>query len=103
MGVLSMEPADAKKFIMFWTWWRIEEDNNYAVNNIPDTFSAMNFGIDIGKLHVWYCVHHVKCLAEIKLKEIDDQYVKWTWLGINIWNNYVQHVIRVEEVWEIWW
>ena len=56
---------------------------NCAVNEIPETFSVMMFGVDISKFHVSSYVRHVKCLSEVKLTEIFDQDVKWNLLGSN--------------------
>ena len=42
------------------------------VNNITETFSAMRFGVDISKLHVLCCVHHVKYIADIYIMESGD-------------------------------
>ena len=38
-----MEPVKAKKFVVFVTWWRVEADANLMINNIPDTYSSMEF------------------------------------------------------------
>ena len=40
----------------------------------------MSFGVDISKLHVWYCVHHVKFIVEMNLTDSGNQDVKWNWL-----------------------
>ena len=55
-------PCPKQKFGMFRSWWRVEADNDCMVNNIPENFSSMGFGVDFIKLHVWSCVHHVKFL-----------------------------------------
>ena len=62
-----MEPFKAKKLVMFWYWWRIEVGTNSVVNDIPENFSSMEFGVDIRKLRVWFCLHHAKYFAEIEL------------------------------------
>ena len=85
----STELVEAKKFVIFWTWKSIEEYTNRLIDNIPETLSAIRFGVDIRKLHVWSCVHHIKYLAEMKLTENGTHYIKWTWLGIDpVWKYY---------------
>ena len=48
----SIEPVDAKKFVMLRAWWRIEAVADFAVNYISENFSSMAFGVDISKSHV---------------------------------------------------
>ena len=59
MMIELMEPVEANKFVMLIYWWRIEAYTGRMVKNIPDNFSSTGFGVDIGKLHIWSCVHHI--------------------------------------------
>ena len=53
-----MEIFKENEFVVFWPWWRIEEDYNSAVNDISETFYSMRLGVEVSKLHVWYCIYH---------------------------------------------
>ena len=39
-------------------------DSNHAVYEIPEAFSAMSLGVEVIKLHVRYCVYHIKCFLD---------------------------------------
>ena len=58
----SMEHVEAKKFVIFWSWWRIDADANIAFNKISENLSTMGFEVDINKLQLWSCVQQLKCL-----------------------------------------
>ena len=63
----SMEPVEANKFVIFWSWWRIETDANFSVNNVPENFSSVGFGVNISQLKFLYFVYQVKCFVELIL------------------------------------
>ena len=63
----SMEPVKEKGFVMVGAWWREEAGTNCAINNTPDAFSYMGFVVDVSKLHVWSCVHHIKLFKKVML------------------------------------
>ena len=58
---------------MFRAWWRVEEDYDFMVNKIPETFASMGFGVEDRKLHVLSCVHHVIVFTKVKLIERNDE------------------------------
>ena len=43
----SMEPAKTKNVSFVRACWRVEVDLNFAVNNIPETFSYMGVGVEV--------------------------------------------------------
>ena len=47
-----MEPVEARKFVMFRAWQRIEAFEILVVNDIPETFYYIRFEVEIRKLHV---------------------------------------------------
>ena len=56
-------------------------ESNYAVNNIPEKHLSMGFGVDMNKLHVSSCVHHVRFFAGMKLMECGDYKIERPGLG----------------------
>ena len=40
-----------------------------TINKIYENFASVRFRVEIRKLHVWSCVHHVKCFTKVKLME----------------------------------
>ena len=83
MVIGATEPIKTKSSLMYWPWWRIEVENNRAVNNISENVYAMRLIVEIIKFNFWSCVHHVKCLADMNLMERVDKDLKWTSLGSN--------------------
>ena len=77
----SVEPVKEKNFVAFGSWWRVELDADRTLYKISETFASVGFGVDISKLHAWYCIPHFKCLTKVKLIYISDEYVKRLELG----------------------
>ena len=53
---------------------RIYAVSNCAVYEIPEAFSAMSLGVEVSKLHVRSCVHHLRCFLEMNFMESSDYY-----------------------------
>ena len=71
-----MEPVKEKQFVMVRAWWKVEGDADCTVNNISDNLSSTEFGFEVRKLHVLYCVHHVNFFTKVKLMEISGKEIK---------------------------
>ena len=56
-------------------------DSNCAVYDIPETFSAMRFGVESRSFHVRYCIYHFNFFPNMKFMESSDQDVKRAGLG----------------------
>ena len=48
----SMEPVEARTFVVFKPWWRVEANADHMANIIPDNFSSIEFRVEVSKLHV---------------------------------------------------
>ena len=46
--------------------------SNDVVNDIPETFSAMELGVKVIKLHVRSCVYRLKYLSDTNFMESSD-------------------------------
>ena len=46
-----MDNVEAKKFVMFRAWWRIKAYDYNKLNNTPETFAYMGFGVEVSKLY----------------------------------------------------
>ena len=43
----SMKLVKAKEFVVLWPWWRIGVESNFAVGEIPETFSTIRLVVDV--------------------------------------------------------
>ena len=61
-----MKLTKVKGVVVFLTWIRIEVKYNCAVYEIPEIFSTTSLGVEVGKLHVIYCIYHFKCFSKMR-------------------------------------